>query len=195
MKPDERILNILREAVVQKYGCTPCGPTDFDRLSLSIYQITKRTISPSTLKRLWGYINDQSGTSISTLSLLCRYAGYRDWEDFQNHAGVFSSDNCCESGFSLGQILTCDTLPIGSRVRADWSGRKSCTVIKVANPRRFKVIESNNIKLQPDDLVTLDSIAISRPFVALDCMRGSQSLGNYIGAKDSGIKAFLISEK
>lgn len=194
MKPAEQILNTLLEAVGQKYGCKPSCPTEFDGLSLSIFRSVRRTISQSTLKRLWGYITDQSGTSVSTLNTLSKYVGYRDWEDFCLHAEPFGSGGREKSGFSMGQILACDNLSIGAVVRADWSDGKSCSVRKVSNPRRFVVIDSKNIKLKVNDLVTIDSIAISRPFVALECIRGDQSIGNYIGAKQSGIKAFSITE-
>lgn len=192
MKPDEQILKTLLDAVRQTYGCKPSCPTEFDGLSLSIFRSVRRTISQSTLKRLWGYITDQSGTSVSTLNILCKYVGYRDWEDFCVHAEPFGVVGRDESGFSMGQILACDNLSIGSVVRAEWGGGKSCSVRKISNPRRFVVIDSKNIKLEVNDFVTIDSIAISRPFVALECMRGDQSIGNYIGAKQSGIKAFSI---
>lgn len=194
MKPEEQILQRLLEAVGQTFGSKPSCPTDFDSLSLAVFRSVKRTISSSTLKRLWGYISDQSGTSVSTLTLLSKYVGYRDWDDFIKRSKATGNLPYDESGFSMGQILACDTLPVGTVVKADWAGGKSCTVRKIASPRRFVVIDSKNIKLKSDDMVTLDSIAILRPFIALECVRGEEHMGNYIGAKQSGIKSFQITE-
>ncbi|MDE6101062.1 MAG: hypothetical protein K2L46_08820 [Paramuribaculum sp.] len=82
MKPDKEKLELLLSIVGKKFGTSPRTPTDFAQLTSAIHQTTGRTIGLSTLKRLWGYVTDQTGTTYSTLTLLCRYAGYSDWDCF-----------------------------------------------------------------------------------------------------------------
>jgi len=78
---NERI-DALKAAVVETFGRTLDAPTDFDVLSSEIQNKTGEAISPSTLKRLYGYIKPATVPRPSTLSTLARYAGFSGWSDF-----------------------------------------------------------------------------------------------------------------
>lgn len=78
---DEQI-DALKDAVVGVFGRTLDAPTDFDALSSEIQKKTGEAISPSTLKRLYGYIKSATAPRPSTLSTLARYAGCAGWSDF-----------------------------------------------------------------------------------------------------------------
>ncbi|MCM1352374.1 MAG: hypothetical protein NC250_06550 [Alistipes senegalensis] len=78
---NERI-DALKAAVVETFGRTLDAPTDFDALSSEIQNKTGEAISPSTLKRLYGYIKPATVPRPSTLSTLARYAGFSGWSDF-----------------------------------------------------------------------------------------------------------------
>ena len=54
-------------------------PKDFDVLSDSIFEKTHQSISPTTLKRLWGYLQEPSIPRSSTLNLLAQYVGFDSW--------------------------------------------------------------------------------------------------------------------
>ncbi len=57
-------------------------PRDFDFLSEAIFKKLHQTVSPSTLKRVWGYLPSYSTTRISTLDILAQFIDYKDWNDF-----------------------------------------------------------------------------------------------------------------
>ncbi|HWZ22209.1 MAG TPA: hypothetical protein VNW06_06115 [Cytophagaceae bacterium] len=62
---------------------------DYDKLSELISEDIKEYISASSLKRIFGKVNYASEPSTSTLSILAKYIGYRDWYDFINqHSSV-----------------------------------------------------------------------------------------------------------
>ncbi|MBD5584945.1 MAG: hypothetical protein HDQ88_07680 [Clostridia bacterium] len=75
-------IDALKDAVVGTFGRTLDAPTDFDALSSEIQNKTGETISPSTLKRLYGYIKPATAPRPSTLSTLARYVGFTGWSDF-----------------------------------------------------------------------------------------------------------------
>lgn len=75
-------IDALKDTVVETFGRTLDAPTDFDALSSEIQNKTGATISPSTLKRLYGYIKPATTPRPSTLSTLARYAGFAGWSDF-----------------------------------------------------------------------------------------------------------------
>ncbi|MDO5980611.1 hypothetical protein [Flavivirga spongiicola] len=60
----------------------------FNELSENIHIKTNVLLSTTTLKRVWGKVNYASAPSISTLNALSQYAGYENWRDFKNKAGM-----------------------------------------------------------------------------------------------------------
>ena len=60
-------------------------PYDFEFLSGVIWERLHESISPTTLKRLWGYIDGADTTRRSTLCLLSKFLGHNDWETYLNH--------------------------------------------------------------------------------------------------------------
>ena len=68
-------------------------PSDFDLLAASIAKESHDRISLSTLKRVWGYVNNKHRLRNETLSILARFVGYNDWTDFcKAHSGFVDSD-------------------------------------------------------------------------------------------------------
>ena len=72
----------LREAMEKKAGRQMHTPKDFDFLSESIFETLHQKVSATTLKRLWGYLQESSTPRVSTLDLLAQYVGYADWNSF-----------------------------------------------------------------------------------------------------------------
>ena len=52
----------LKSLVEQKYGKILATTTDFEEFSLYLEKKASGTISPSTLKRLYGYVSDNQAT-------------------------------------------------------------------------------------------------------------------------------------
>lgn len=80
---DHNIL-LLREAMEKKADRQMHTPKDFDFLSECIFEALHQKVSATTLKRLWGYLAENSAPRTSTLDLLAQYVGYADWESFCN---------------------------------------------------------------------------------------------------------------
>lgn len=55
---------------------------DFEKLNLLILEKTKVSLSPSTLRRLWGKVDYSHQPSGTTLDTLARFAGYESWRDY-----------------------------------------------------------------------------------------------------------------
>ena len=82
LKDRKRHIENLKREVGLKFGRTIESAADFDSLSISIRESISETISPSTLKRIFGYVKYDAEPSATTLSILSRYAGYTGWSDF-----------------------------------------------------------------------------------------------------------------
>lgn len=59
---------------------------DFEELSQRIFEATSITLSPTTLKRIWGKVKYDSAPTITTLNTLAQFIGFEHWRAFrQNH--------------------------------------------------------------------------------------------------------------
>ena len=93
---------------------------DFDCLSRMIAERMRERISPTTLKRLWGYLNEENNPRKYTLNLLSRFLGYRDFEHFNQQQGVV------QSGFVESAVLYTDELCKGDKVLLSWAPNRRC---------------------------------------------------------------------
>lgn len=74
----QQLCNIIEETLGYKLNT----PRDFSCLSKIIFSRQHVQISPTTLKRVWGYLKENTETRISTLNILSRFIGYKDWSEF-----------------------------------------------------------------------------------------------------------------
>lgn len=80
---EQHSIDTLKEAIEQAVGCKIKTPKDFDYLAECIFDKVHERISPTTLKRIWGYITDAGATPRkSTLDILARFLNYPDWAAF-----------------------------------------------------------------------------------------------------------------
>lgn len=190
MKTDPDKVNQLRHAVEATFGRTPGSPTDFNNLSYQIQNTTNNKIGVSTLKRFWGYVKSDFNATYTTLSLLARYVGYRDWDSFRTqYKGEEDSD------FSSARLIIAANLNLNSIIHAEWGSEKSLRLKKIRQPNCFEVMESDNIKLSPHDIIHIDTLICGEKFIASDCSRRGASLGTYIGARNGGISSMKIIDK
>ena len=120
----------LKLQVERKYGKVLGTSTDFYDFSLVMERLTGNHISPSTLKRMWGYVNDTHKPRRLTLDLLSRYLDYEDYQAFLRWLKTNTKYN--SSFFSARQLIS--------------SEQATGTTIEIsktmsANPRRIGKIE------------------------------------------------------
>lgn len=72
----------LKFLIEQEYGKTLNTTTDFEEFSIFLHKRTSKNISASTLKRLYGYVNDDHKPRITTLDTLAEYIGHNNFKDF-----------------------------------------------------------------------------------------------------------------
>jgi len=87
---EEATLELCRKCIEERL---PCGSSenwttrDFDELSLRIQEKTGRTISATTLKRLWGRAAYANRPSRYTLDTLAEFLNYESWHAFATETG------------------------------------------------------------------------------------------------------------
>jgi len=78
----EKALAKLRESVEGVVERKMKTPKDFEFLSECIFEKFHERISPTTLKRFWGYLSETTTPRKSTLDILSMFVGYDNWKIF-----------------------------------------------------------------------------------------------------------------
>ena len=85
MKHDQEYYILkLKTSVESRVGQKIRTPKDFDWLSACIIDKVHQNISPTTLKRVWGYLSASSVPRESTLDICVQFIDYKNWADFCN---------------------------------------------------------------------------------------------------------------
>ena len=88
-KTEKIYLEILKKEVERTFGTPLQTPTNFQACMNAILEKTHRSISVSTLKRIFGYVpaGDKYVPSMTILNILAEFAGYENYHDFYiNHS-------------------------------------------------------------------------------------------------------------
>lgn len=166
MKKTSPEIKELRNQVEEALGRKLKTPKDFSFLGSSIWNVNHEMISPTTLKRLWGYIDGAEQTRGSTLDILSRFIGYRDWDDFLGHV-----DRSGDSDPILSFHIGIEELVPGDRVYVSWKPDRRCTFRYLGNAT-FIVEESKNSKLQKGDTFSTTLFILNEPLYLSNLVQG-----------------------
>src|SRR6201996_139482 len=75
-------LENLKQCLLDTAGITSVTPAIFRDLSLQIYKSTKKQVSDSTLKRIFGFAAYTFQPSLYTLNVLAEFCGFLSWGEF-----------------------------------------------------------------------------------------------------------------
>ena len=89
---DQKHIERLRRTIETQAEREMRTPKDFDFLSERIFEKVHQTVSPTTLKRMWGYLSEAVAPRISTLNILSQFVGFDDWESFCQDESVRESE-------------------------------------------------------------------------------------------------------
>lgn len=185
MHDSQYYLECLRQDLEHKVGRTMKTPSDFNVLNLEIQKVMKDSPSTSTLKRLWAYVPDSTSRSMTTLNVLSRFLGYRDW---QHYVENLMRSNRIESSFITSTTLLAANLIPGDIVECEWNPGRHLTM-EFLGTNRFRVVSARMAKLQVGYTFMAMIFSKGNPFYASDVMNGDIVLGNYVAAEKTGLTA------
>ena len=175
-------LKDLRMRVEETYGKEVFTPLQFEALADDIMRRTGKLLSPTTLKRLWGYLKEVQTPRISTLDVLARYCGWRDYEDF-----LKGNVPDIESGNVGTNVISADkNVKRGERVKLMWPPSRVC-VIEYLGERKWKVVASEGTRLAPGDTFCCALIVSGEPLYLDNLVHGDDRPGVYVCGRKSGV--------
>ena len=182
-------LEALVRITNEKLGYEPTTPSEFNDLLRRIQKTTGDSLSLSSIKRLWGYVKYNGDFSQTTLNILARFNGMKDWESFKkNIEKEVAVTNDEDSGFHPDTMVDTGKYNPGDRFELGWNNGKGCEM-ECVDHMRFRVVKSHNIKLKEGDIVTLHTLCIGHPIYVSDIQRGDLHFASYIGARKSGLQS------
>ncbi|MCH5233675.1 MAG: hypothetical protein J1E16_00130 [Muribaculaceae bacterium] len=177
MKLNGNIIKLLNE----KTGKDVTTPSGSEYLRNDIESKIGERLSLNTIKRLTGILPYDSSPRITTLDIISRYLGYKDWNILIQIANGKISEFNCPQGF-----IDLEKISIGKQIKIGWEPNRKIIIEHKGNCN-YQILDACNSKLKSGDFLTLSQIAIGFPFMVKEVVRERKSLGNYMAAPDEGI--------
>ena len=181
-------LQSLLDAVEKKFGRPIVAHNDFNTLSVVLDHECHEILSSSTLKRLWGYVSLRTTPRKSTLDILSKYAGYKDFDDFRTSRFGNLDDT---SGYLATTYLSADIVPENGVLRIGWEPDRLIRLRRIGT-NRFEVIESHNSKLKVGDQFETSCFFKGLPLILPRIVRDGENLPSYIAGKEKGLNLLRI---
>ena len=161
-------------------------PSDCELLSLDIQSKTGVRIGATTLKRLLGFAQDERQPHTSTLDAIARYLGYAHWDELTAIEDKGNSD----FDTAIGEVRSAD-LQVGSEVEVTYLPDRR-VVFSYEGDNRYKVVRSENSKLQAGDEVEILNFVLHHPLLVMQVWRDGSPLGQFTAGRVSGLSSVRL---
>lgn len=164
-------------------------PYDFEFLTGAIWERQHENISPTTLKRLWGYIEGADTTRRTTLCLLAQFLGYADWEAYQD---ALKHREGVESEAFMGDGVHTADLEKGQLLEVAWLPNRRA-VFRYLGKGQFEVVEAENAKIMKGDTFRCSFMLKGQPMYLDDLHQaGWEEPVSYVAGSKNGLTTVKI---
>ena len=159
-------------------------PKDFDFLKEKIYARLHILVSSTTLKRIWGYLDEDVTPRENTLDILAQFLGYSGWDEYKRNA---NQPKETQSSPVMNRKLSIkEDLALGESIRLTWQPDRICDIEYMGN-LTFKVVASENTRLKPGDTFQCSLIIEGEPLYIDNLKQGDHQPTAYVCGKRSGV--------
>ncbi|MGN0202557.1 MAG: hypothetical protein ACI399_06625 [Candidatus Cryptobacteroides sp.] len=181
-------LKYLLHLVENHYGSKLTTTKDFELLSDRIEKETGELLSPSTLKRLYGYVSLSTVPRKSTLDILALYIGKKNYYSFCTD---LRNDPAVTSAFFSTKTVYSSSLRKGDLVRIGWTPCRLVTLEYLGNDR-FEVTSSVNASLRAGDRFEQVSFMLGYPLYISRIFRDGDYTPAYVAGKKDGLNQIEV---
>jgi len=145
---------------------------DYDVLALCIFDVTKRRIGATTLKRLFGRFEDDRATSAFTLNTIAMYLGYDSWDAYLS-VSMRSEEDYSDESIYVAQLQD------GQEIRVTYLNRVVHFIVAIHNGVKvLQVLTAENSSLHPGDQLHVNRLKVGEILEAPTLIRSGR-MGNY----------------
>lgn len=178
----------LKAQIAQLYGKALCTTTDFEEFSFVLKKNTGKNVSPSTLKRLYGYVNDEHKPRVATLDILSQYVGYSNFTTFCQWLKDCSKFN---SSFFMAQQLVSCNLKENAEIMIGWSPNRILH-LRYLGESTYEIISSENSKLKVGDKFVTGCFIKEQPLYLPYIEREGQHTPSFVAGRNGGLTLIKI---
>lgn len=176
--------DLLKQEVERTFGRKLKEARDFEELSHLLLSHTRERLSPTTLKRFWGYLkNEKVQIRPHTLDVLARFVGYKDFEDFCAQADCLDE---VQSGIKAEERITSEGLRRGQRLIITWRPDRRI-VVRLLGNSQFEIIEAENTKLSVGDTFRCHLMIQHEPLYLDEVVHQGQPAMVYVAGQKDGV--------
>lgn len=173
----------LKHRIEEKMKRKMRAPNDFIFLSGAVFEQTHETMSPTTLKRLWGYIDGADTTRESTLRILSNFIGFNDWDAFLKHL----SENCeVQSDWVCSPHIDVAELHENEHVEISWKPNRHC-VFRYLGEGCFIVEKAENSKLKVGNTFSCSLFILNEPLYIVNLVQGNNAPVDFVVGNKDGL--------
>ena len=183
---NKAVIASLRREIETAVNRRLATPKDFDALREMIFSRLHILVSATTLKRIWGYLDDNVSTRRGTLDILARYVGYADFEAFENGATADGGELSSNPIMSR-RIDVDEQLQPGDLLRLTWQPGRVCDV-EYRGERLFCVVASQNTRLCAGNTFKCSLMIEDEPLYIDNLIVDGKAPVAYVCGKRSGIR-------
>lgn len=183
--PEIEELKILLE---EKYNKALTSTTDFDGFSLFVQKKTNQCVSPSTLKRLWGYVSDSHKPRTDTLDRLAKCLGHKNYSDFVKDLKTNTRYN---SSFFAAEQLSSGDIADGCTIEIGWSPNRLVTLRYHGNSL-YEVTRSQNSKMQEGDRFVTGCFIKGQPLYLPYIERTGGRTAPFVAGRNGGLTIIKV---
>lgn len=177
------LIEELLRLVEEKYEKSLHTSTDFAEFSLFLDKRGYGTVSPSTLKRLWGYVNDYRTPRIATLNILASFLGY---PTFNHFTAYLKQSPVYNSSYFFAEHLSSSQVPLLAEVYIGWAPNRILRLRHLGDSK-YVILSSENSKLQPGDIFTCGCFIKNQPLCLPYIERDGIRLAAFIAGRNGGL--------
>lgn len=173
----------LKSLVEQEYGRILGTTTDFEEFSYYLEKKTGGKVSPSTLKRLYGYVNDAHKPRTVTLDVLSQYIGHKSFLAFTQWLKTSTKYN---SSFFKANQLVSNELDAGDEIVIGWSPNRVLR-LRYLGESTYEITASENSKLQVGDKFVTGCFIKDQPLYLPYIERNGERTAPFVAGRNGGL--------
>jgi len=180
---------ILKDRIQKKYGHKIKYPKDCCGLSEHIRSVCKCYISPSTLKRLFGFVEGTETLRPTTKDAIANYLNFESWIQLQ--------DNLIGRKVSRKPVverLNTSDVETGQVIRVAF-GRMSFVKMLAVSKKRFLVLEQCKTRVDLEDELEFSEIKLDYPLLVTLIKRSGTKVKDIVLGELTGVTEIELLNK